>query len=96
VLRAKHRGFLRNVAVALGNSGDPNAVAALAERLDDDEPLVRGHVAWALGRLGGDVAHAALQSRRAHEQDQTVAEEIAAALAELTRDPGHGGEEAAG
>jgi epoxyqueuosine reductase len=80
VLRAKHRGFLRNVAVALGNSGERAAVTPLARRLDDEEPLVRGHVAWALGELGGPAAHRSLQRRLAEESDDWVRAEIEAAL----------------
>ena len=53
VKRAKRRGYLRNVAVALGNSGDPEAVPALEQALlHDPEPQVRQHAAWALGRIG--------------------------------------------
>lgn len=48
--RAKRRGLLRNVAVALGNWGDPQAMPALRQALDDPEPLVREHAAWALSR----------------------------------------------
>ncbi len=51
VKRAKRRGYLRNVAVALGNSGDPAAIPALERALDDPEPLVREHAAWALKKL---------------------------------------------
>ncbi|MGD8330457.1 MAG: tRNA epoxyqueuosine(34) reductase QueG [Acidobacteriota bacterium] len=80
VLRAKHRGFLRNVAVALGNSGDDAAVPALIARLDHAEELVRGHVAWALGRLGGEDARIALRGRLAQEEDAWVRDEISAAL----------------
>lgn len=50
IKRAKRSGFLRNVAVALGNSGSPEATPALNEALSDEEPLVREHAAWALGR----------------------------------------------
>jgi epoxyqueuosine reductase len=46
--RAKRRGLLRNVAVALGNWGNPQAVPALRRALDDPEPLIREHAAWAL------------------------------------------------
>ncbi len=80
VRRAKYAGFLRNVAIALGNSGDPASVPVLAERLSDDEPLVRGHCAWALGQLGGAVAHDALDTARAVEADGWVSEEIRMAL----------------
>lgn len=51
VQRARRRGYLRNVAVALGNSGDPAAVPALEKALQDDEPLVRQHAAWALEKI---------------------------------------------
>ncbi len=77
VKRAKHAGFLRNVAIALGNSNDPAAVPALETALVHDEPLVRAHAAWALGRLG---ARAALERRRPHETEPVVLEEIDAAL----------------
>lgn len=83
ILRAKRSGFVRNVAVALGNSGDREAVPALAEVLDDQEALVRGHAAWALGELGGAEASRALRLRRAVETDDWVHEEIEAALERL-------------
>jgi epoxyqueuosine reductase len=52
VLRAKRRGLLRNVAVALGNWGDARAIPFLRQALDDPEPLVREHAAWALDQMG--------------------------------------------
>ena len=77
--RAGRDGLLRNVCVALGNAGDPAAIPALARALAADRsPLVRGHAAWALGRLG---AREVLSG--AHDADPAVAGEIAAALAEL-------------
>jgi epoxyqueuosine reductase len=48
IKRAKRSGFLRNVAVALGNSDSPEAVPALVGALSDEEPLVREHAEWAL------------------------------------------------
>lgn len=51
VKRIKRRGFLRNVAVALGNSGNLDAVPPLIEVLRDKEPLIRAHAVWALGEL---------------------------------------------
>jgi epoxyqueuosine reductase len=57
--RAKLRGLKRNAAVVLGNPSLRSGQAALAEEvdvltraLDDEEPLVREHAAWALARLG--------------------------------------------
>ena len=83
VKRAKRRGLLRNVCVALGNLGDPVAVPALERALrEEPEPLVRGHAAWALGRLGGAQARAALADAAAHDTDETVRQEARAALAE--------------
>jgi epoxyqueuosine reductase len=80
IRRAKRRGLLRNVAVALGNSQSREAVPALVRALDDNEPLVRAHVAWALGRIGGVAATDALNRRLAQEEDDAVRTEIADAL----------------
>ena len=82
VKRAKREGLQRNVAVALGNSGDRAAVPALARVLREAAPLVRAHAAWALGRLGGADAASALRSALANEEDSEVRAEIEAALAE--------------
>ncbi len=51
ILRAKRRGFLRNVCVALGNTGGADDLPALHRALQDTEPLVREHAAWAISRL---------------------------------------------
>jgi epoxyqueuosine reductase len=78
--RVSRPRLLRNVCVALGNAGDPRAIAPLAARLTGDaSPLVRGHAAWALGRLG---ATAALAAARELEGDADVLAEIDAALAQ--------------
>jgi epoxyqueuosine reductase len=50
--RAKRRGLLRNVAVALGNSGDLSKRPVLEHLARDEDPLVREHAEWALRRLG--------------------------------------------
>ncbi|HOF86644.1 MAG TPA: tRNA epoxyqueuosine(34) reductase QueG [Armatimonadota bacterium] len=49
--RAKRRGLLRNVCVVLGNLGGPDALPALRRALDDAEPLVREHAAWAIAHI---------------------------------------------
>ncbi len=74
--RTKRRGLLRNVAVALGNWGSPEAVPVLAKALNDEEPLIRGHAAWALGRIGTPEGVEALRGREAVEEDARVREEI--------------------
>lgn len=87
VKRAKRRGYLRNVAVALGNAQDAAALPALAKALQEDpDPLVRGHVAWALAQIGGEAACQALQTALENEADPYVRDEIHQALADLKRD----------
>jgi epoxyqueuosine reductase len=51
IKRTKRRGLLRNVAVALGNWGSPEALPALEKALADPEPLVREHAAWAINQI---------------------------------------------
>jgi epoxyqueuosine reductase len=87
ILRAKRKGFLRNVAVALGNSKSREAVPALIRALDDEEALVRGHVAWALGQIGLKDGIQALQTRLRVENDPTVRMEIEDAIMEAAKLP---------
>jgi epoxyqueuosine reductase len=71
----------RNAAIALGNGLDRADVPALVAALrEDPHPQVRGHAAWALGRIGSPGALAALRAVAATEPDPGVAEEIGAAL----------------
>ncbi len=51
ILRAKRRGLLRNVAVALGNWGSDEALPVLAQALHDPEPLIREHAEWAIAQI---------------------------------------------
>ncbi|MBN1138427.1 MAG: tRNA epoxyqueuosine(34) reductase QueG [Anaerolineae bacterium] len=83
VTRARRRGLLRNVAVALGNWGDPAAVPALTNALRDPEPLVRGHAAWALGRIATAQACHSLKQASIVEGDEWVQEELKAAMLDL-------------
>lgn len=69
--------FRRNVAVVLGNLKDPAAVPELVKALDDPEPVVRGHAAWALGQIGTPEAKDALKKAFLTEKDEMVREEIA-------------------
>jgi epoxyqueuosine reductase len=71
--RVPREVMLRNVAIALGNTGDARAIPALVALLADRAPLVRAHAVWALGQLGAtDVldAHA--------DDDPNVRAELAA------------------
>lgn len=84
IRRAHYEGFLRNVAVAIGNWGAPEALPALQQAMQHESALVRGHVAWALGRLATQEAFAILRTARQREHQGAnnpwVCEEIADAL----------------
>ncbi len=86
VKRAKRVGLQRNVCVALGNIGDSVAVPALAKILRVGESLVREHAAWALGRIGGPEARAALLDALQTEDDGEVKKEIVLSVAEIDLD----------
>jgi epoxyqueuosine reductase len=60
LMRAKWEGMRRNACIVLGNRRRETAVPALARALEDDDPVVRSHAAWALGRIGGSEALHAL------------------------------------
>jgi len=84
---------VRNVCVAMGNRGEPDFAAPLARALRDDrDALVRGHAAWALGRVaaaspGADAmrgeASAALDTAARDDADAWVREEARLALEEV-------------
>ena len=76
--RTRRTGLRRNAAIVLGNLGDDSAADALCVALDDADPVVRGHAAWALGRL--DAGRCELDSRLSSEPDARVVEEIRSAL----------------
>ncbi|HZZ65488.1 MAG TPA: tRNA epoxyqueuosine(34) reductase QueG [Candidatus Baltobacteraceae bacterium] len=74
----------RNAAVALGNALDRSTVPALSRALSSDpHAQVRGHAAWALGRIASPPAIFALNSRLAVEHDESVRFEISHALEPL-------------
>jgi epoxyqueuosine reductase len=80
IRRAGRAGFARNVCVALGNWGSPEAAAVLSRALSDPEPLVRAHSAWALRKVGSAEARAMLSSRVSLESEASVLEELSVAL----------------
>ena len=51
--RARYSGFLRNVAVAMGNARHERLRAPLERLAASEDAVVAGHARWALGRLGG-------------------------------------------
>jgi epoxyqueuosine reductase len=81
VLRTKRRGLARNAAIALGNAADERAIPILEVALvQHDEPLVRGHSAWGLGRYPGRVVRQALEGALGAEPEEYVKDEIKMAL----------------
>lgn len=66
--------FLRNVLIAIGNSGDAALADAARNALADTSPLVRGAAVWALSRLLPPGDFAAL-ARSVQEADETVRQE---------------------
>jgi epoxyqueuosine reductase len=79
ILRATRNGFVRNLAVALGNSRCNEAVPALKTALGDDSPLVRVHAAWGLGQIATDRAMDVLLHAKSKESDPDTLSEIALA-----------------
>jgi len=51
IKRAKWRGFMRNVAVAMGNSGDPEMIPELDNLKGSQDPMIRRHAEWALKKI---------------------------------------------
>jgi len=76
--------FVRNVAIAIGNSGDAALAPAAEGLIDDASPLVRGAAIWALARLDPARLASLAPLRRGGETDATVAEEWSAALDQVT------------
>jgi epoxyqueuosine reductase len=74
VKRTGRDRFIRNVLIAIGNSGEAGLAAEAERLLADPSPLVRGAAVWALGQLAPQRL-AAQRSRHARETDPTVREE---------------------
>ena len=71
----------RNAIVAVGNGRNPRDIPLLIGFLDDQDALLRGHAAWALGRIGTDAARTALIEAADREGDREVLDEITRARA---------------
>lgn len=80
VARIGRARLVRNACVAAGNWGSQRAAEPLVSLLADDSALVRGHAAWALGRIGGEAARDALAAAMSREPDEAVGRELRDAL----------------
>jgi epoxyqueuosine reductase len=81
----RHR-FVRNVLIAIGNSGDPSLARHAERLLGDASPLVRGAAVWALARLDRPRLAELADACRANESDPEVADEWEAALRSASTD----------
>jgi epoxyqueuosine reductase len=79
--RAHRRGLLRSAAIVLGNRADPAALPALEKAVQDEDPVVRGAAAWALGQFRTSAAAQLLRARQEVEADADVQNELQAAVA---------------
>ncbi|MEQ8246574.1 MAG: tRNA epoxyqueuosine(34) reductase QueG [Alphaproteobacteria bacterium] len=76
IKRTGRARFVRNVLIAIGNSGDRTLLPHVVERLRDESPLVRAMAVWALGRLGdADTLDRLASDHRAAETDPQVLKE---------------------
>jgi len=80
IKRAKGNGLLRNIVVAMGNSGLKDFIPYLEESLKDKDPIVRAHSAWALSKLEGEDSYNTLSNHFEVESDSIVREEIISIL----------------
>jgi epoxyqueuosine reductase len=79
--RPRRKGLVRNAAIVAGNLQDPSAIEPLIRLLlQDEEPLVRGHAAAALGRFADPRCRRALMHARPIERDPEVQVDIQTAL----------------
>jgi epoxyqueuosine reductase len=72
--------FMRNVLIAIGNSGDPGLADVARRRLGDASPLVRAMAVWALARLSPADFESERNRRLAAESDPDVRGEWAAGV----------------
>jgi len=79
IKRTKRAGLLRNVCIAMGNSGDASFVPQLLQVLQDTEPLIRGHAVWALKEIAtqDEKVLQQIQVMKKSEKNKDVLAEIA-------------------
>jgi epoxyqueuosine reductase len=78
VKRVGRARFVRNVLIAVGNSGDVSLTSEAERLLDDESPLVRGAAVWALGRLDGARLERNAEKHGAESDPDVIAEWTAA------------------
>lgn len=76
IYRATRDGFVRNVLIALGNSGKHEAIPVVEQALLDSSPLVRESAVWALGEISPEKACKVIPEVLENESDPLVLEEI--------------------
>jgi epoxyqueuosine reductase len=74
LMRAKWQGMRRNACVVIGNRGEEMALPALERALDDADPVVRSHAAWAVRKIGGPRAEEILRSIEARGRPESTPE----------------------
>ena len=74
---------LSMAVIIAGNTKDPTYIPLLSETLNHPHPPIRGHSAWALGKIGGEESVEILKRALAKEKDPRVVEEIEQALSRL-------------
>jgi epoxyqueuosine reductase len=70
----------RNALIALGQSGDEQAVPIIGDQLESSVPMLRAQAAWALGRIGTGEAQASLANAMEDEPNAQVRNEVVSAL----------------
>lgn len=76
--RATRSGLRRNAAIVLGNRRQASALPELLAAMRDEDPVVRGHAAWAIGQI--EPRHSGIESAQEHETDPRVLAELRAIL----------------
>jgi epoxyqueuosine reductase len=77
ILRSKHKGMMRNTAIALGNWGSEEALKPLEHLLHSEFPIVRLHAAWASGQIPGEQSRKLLKRVLSEDEDESVRQEAA-------------------
>lgn len=76
IKRTKRRGLIRNVMLAMGNSGNPKFLDDIKTSLDDGEPLIRAAAVWAFWKIAGDDSKQDLSLMLENETDNIVRQEL--------------------